>query len=340
MVRLFEQREWSNAKDPMNIHIPSPVLAVKGEADPQWFKDLQRDGFAVIKGVVDPERAANYAERAEEWLEGFNLGYKRDDPVSWDVKHLPRHKKGGLYTQYSFAHSQFVWDAKSEPGIVGLYETIWGTDRLTVSFDGGSLNVPLPCDQVEDNKAPWPHSDQSAYRPWMHCIQGLLNLLPNGPNDGGLMVMRGSASLFPQYIAEHKHLEPPQGWLKWDNFEWTEENLRWFQAKGCEWVKPEMGPGDFVLWDSRTVHYGAAPTEQKKRFAISVDVCYKPDALLSSEQREVKVEAFKRGYNTTHDPTDFIIHDGQEEPFNINLPYGPPVLSERARKAVGLLPYD
>ena len=44
MVRLFEQREWSNAKDPMNIHIPSPVLAVKGEADPQWFKDLQRDG--------------------------------------------------------------------------------------------------------------------------------------------------------------------------------------------------------------------------------------------------------------------------------------------------------
>ncbi len=56
--------------------------------------------------------------------------------------------------------------------------------------------------------------------------------------------------------------------MKRDGYQWTEEELKWFKERGCEWVKPEMDLGDFVLWDSRTVHYGATPLEQKKRFAI------------------------------------------------------------------------
>jgi ectoine hydroxylase-related dioxygenase (phytanoyl-CoA dioxygenase family) len=38
--------------------------------------------------------------------------------------------------------------------------------------------------------------------------------------------------------------------------------------RGSEWVKPNMDPGDFILWDSRTVHYGAAPLGNNKRMAI------------------------------------------------------------------------
>jgi hypothetical protein len=337
VVSFVTQNQWNDAKGPMNVDKPSPVLATKGDQDPQWLKDLQRDGFVVVKGVVTPEKAAEYAEKGEEWLEGFKLGYQRDDPSTWDVKKLPRHNRGGLYSQYSFAHSQFVWDAKAEPKIVELFETIWGTDQLTVSFDGGSLAVPLPADQVENNKAPWPHSDQSAYRPQRHCIQGLLNLLPNGPNDGGLMVMRGTANLFGQYFEEHKHLEPPEGWTKRDGFRWTDETLQWFVDRGCEWVKPAMDPGDFVLWDSRTAHYGAAPMEEKKRFAIYI--CYKPDAYLTPEQRERKIEAFKRGYCTSHDPTDFVIKDNQEAEWNVHFPYGKPSLSEKTEKAVGIKSY-
>lgn len=33
-------------------------------------------------------------------------------------------------------------------------------------------------------------------------------------------------------------------------------------------MKPSMDPGDFILWDSRAVHYGAAPTGENKRMAI------------------------------------------------------------------------
>ncbi|ORY34554.1 hypothetical protein BCR39DRAFT_556072 [Naematelia encephala] len=337
VVQFVSQGQWNDAKGPMNIDKPSPKMVVKPDS-PQWLKDLERDGFVVVKSVVPKERAAEYARQGEDWLEGLKFGYKRDDTSTWDVQKLPKHNHGGLYSHYSFAHAQFVWDAKAEPGIVDLFEKIWGTDKLTVSFDGGSLAVPLPAEQVQGNKAPWPHSDQSAYRPWTHCIQGLLNLLPIGREDGGLVVMKGTAQLFGKYFEEHKHLEPAEGWTKRDGYNWTDEQLKWFTDRGCEWVKPDMEPGDFVLWDSRTVHYGAAPMREKKRFAIYI--CYKPDEFMTEEQRERKVEAFKRGYCTSHDPTDFVIKDKQDANWNILLPYGTPELSEKTKKAIGLVPYS
>ena len=43
---------------------------------------------------------------------------------------------------YSVAHAQFVWDIKTEPGIVSLFEEIWGTDKLTVSFGACAPTQP------------------------------------------------------------------------------------------------------------------------------------------------------------------------------------------------------
>jgi hypothetical protein len=106
-----------------------------------------------------------------------------------------------------------MWDAKTEPGVVEIFEQIWGTDKLTVSFgksidlspaaiangpDGGNFSVPLPKEQLEDGGAPWPHMDQSPLKPQLASIQGILNLLPNGPKDGGLTVVTGSTKYFKE----------------------------------------------------------------------------------------------------------------------------------------------
>jgi hypothetical protein len=40
-----------------------------------------------------------------------------------------RHR-GGLYSLYSIAHAQFVWDAKTEPEYINLFARIWGTEKL------------------------------------------------------------------------------------------------------------------------------------------------------------------------------------------------------------------
>ena len=62
--------------------------------------------------------------------------------------------------------------------------------------DGGNLSVPLPREQITNNAAPWPHQDQSPLKPGLASIQGLINLLPNGPDDGGLAVMTNSVQHF------------------------------------------------------------------------------------------------------------------------------------------------
>ena len=117
------------------------------------------------------------------------MGYKRDDPTTYRSKNIPRHRYGGLFDQsathnlqkktitdhlsFSFSHSQFVWDCKSEPGVRSIFAQIWGTDKLTVSFgvalypplmrnvtdsslDGGTLAIPTP-DEADHGKEPWPH---------------------------------------------------------------------------------------------------------------------------------------------------------------------------------------
>jgi hypothetical protein len=42
-----------------------------------------------------------------------------------------------------------VWDAKAEPKIVELFETIWGTDKLTVSFGGSNAASASPVSQFD-----------------------------------------------------------------------------------------------------------------------------------------------------------------------------------------------
>lgn len=67
-------------------------------------------------------------------------------------------------------------------------------------------------------------------------------------------------------------MQPEGDWVKRDLFDWTDEELQWFKDHGCESAKPSMDPGDFILWDSRAVHYGAAPLGQNKRMAICKSV--------------------------------------------------------------------
>jgi len=322
---------WNNPISKHNVQINSK--AVKAEP---WMSDLLEKGWAVVKGVITPEKAADYASRANDWLEGFKLGYDRNDRSTWQKKNLPRHNHGGLYYAYSFAHAQWVWDVKTEPKIVECFEKIWGTDKLTVSFDGGNLSVPYPAEDIDNGGKRWPHADQSPLKPELAAIQGLLNILPNGPDDGGLAVMTGSVKLFTELWEAFK-FEKPDGYDYHDHIRLDDAKMKWLEDRGCKVEKPCLDPGDFILWDSRTVHWGQAPTGGNPRFAVYV--CYKPFDYMDEEQRELKKELFIKGWCTSHDPCTFIPKRDQDADWNINHPYGPPKLNDKALKAVGMIPY-
>lgn len=141
-----------------------------------------------------------------------------------------------------------------EPGVLDVFSQIWNTEELLVSFDGINLTPPIK----NPDTAKWPHIDQSPNRLGLECIQGILNFNPNGPEDGGLTVLRGSHTVVPEFFKTHK-VTNMGSWGFEDFYMFDDEQQEWFAEKGCETVKVCVGPGDLILWDSRTVHYNVPP---------------------------------------------------------------------------------
>lgn len=66
--------------------------------------DLIRDGYCVIKNVLSEERAAEIVSDIHEWLESYNLGYRRDDPSTIREECLPIIHTKGLIQAYGAPH--------------------------------------------------------------------------------------------------------------------------------------------------------------------------------------------------------------------------------------------
>lgn len=137
----------------------------------------------------------------------------------------------------------------SEPGVIHAFEQVYGTPDLLVSFDAVNMQFPNRTDMPENK--PWPHQDQDPAKPGFRCLQGLVNLLPNGPNDGGLIVCRGAHMLSEQFHREMADEPRIPAWTpEW--FGYTERGMQWLKDHGCEWVKVEAGPGDLIVCESAT----------------------------------------------------------------------------------------
>lgn len=172
-------------------------------------------------------------------------------------------------------------------------------------------------------------------------MQGLVNLLPNGPDDGGLIVCRGGHLLSEQFHKEMADEERIPAWTpEWYGF--TERGMKWLDDHGCKWEKVCAEPGDLLLWDSRTPHYNLSPKNNQPRFAIYT--CFMPVADATQEDLLRKKDAFDRRVGTTHWPnakhtgSNVAQRDGKEDPHNRDAPVNDPVLSERAFKLTGI-PY-
>ncbi|KAM0748166.1 hypothetical protein T439DRAFT_291802 [Meredithblackwellia eburnea MCA 4105] len=259
--------------------------------------DLARDGFAIIKAAVPPERAEKYRQRAFDWLEKWDIGFKRNKPETWRPENLPVVAKGGMF-HHSIGQEAFLWDLRMEPGVINAFSTLWGTNELLVSFDGA--NISLPGEMQNFEQKPWYHVDQNPTRRGLICAQGLVNLNENGPEDGGLILFKRSSQFNAKFFEEE--WDGQEGYIpkgpdaQPDFFGFTERISKWFEDQGCEWVKPSLSPGDLVIWDSRTGHYNLPP--RGKRDRVATYLCYAPAAICDPEQLKMKQEIFRKSQMT------------------------------------------
>lgn len=193
-----------------------------------------------------------------------------------------------MLLNYGAAHEDFVWDVRSEEGVVTAFEKVFNTKDLIVSFD--AINYGFSNRTCMPSNKPWPHQDQDPAKPGFRCLQGLVNLLPNGPNDGGLIACKGGHLLSEQFHKDMAAEERIPAWTpEW--YGYTEAGMKWLEKAGLEWVKVEARPGDLIVWDSRTPHYNVPAKEQQDRLAIYT--CFMPVADVTQEDLIRKKEAFE-----------------------------------------------
>jgi ectoine hydroxylase-related dioxygenase (phytanoyl-CoA dioxygenase family) len=240
-----------------------------------------------------------------------------------------------------------MWAARLEPGVLEAFSTLWRTDELLVSFD--TLNITLPNRKDQERRKPWEHIDQSPLRRGIHCVQGIICLSPAGPEDGGLVVFPGSHNVNEEFfygseVAASRRKE----WLPMrDVYLFNQDELDWFHTRGLRPHKVCAEPGDLILWDSRTIHYGAEPTERSSQIRTAIYAAYTPARFASKEQLELKKRIFENYGATSHWPHEQIVvkprevylPDGTRDPRDRDEPLEKPVLSDRLLQLAGIKSY-
>ncbi|KAL1889594.1 hypothetical protein Sste5346_008843 [Sporothrix stenoceras] len=308
------------------------------------FRDeIQAKGYTVIKGAIPRDRAVAYQQKAFDWLTSFGTPLDIQDPSTWTAENLPVQTKLNTFENYCVVHEKFMWDVRLEPGVIEPFARIWGTDELLVSFD--SLNVTFPGRKDKPARPPWPHVDQSPFKRGLHCVQGIVNLGHAGPEDGSLMLLPSSVKHYDEFwdTQTDKSSWDPKDWRRF-----TEKEMEWWNTtKGLKPIKVEAEPGDLILWDSRTVHWGGEPTDKSKTIRTVVYASYSPAVLAAPEALAEKQRVFRAYGATTHwahdniflRPVKAYLPDGTLDPRNRDEPREKPEHTDQLLKLAGMKPY-
>jgi hypothetical protein len=279
----------------MNKRDASPERAAK---NPTWLTHLKEHGYAVVPNVISQDKIDSYKTRFWEWMSSFGTNLN-EDPATWESKNWPPSIRG-LLQHYGIGHAKFVWDLRCEAAVLEVFSKIWKDSNLLVSFDGACLSKPA---HIKKNleKDSWAHIDQGpAKAGQFECIQGLMTFTEAGPGLGGLLVYKDSAQLHKKFFKRFPELAKSVGNADWCKLE--VEHRDWYFRHGAVEVQPAAPAGSILLWDSRTVHWAARPSQEQKHCRMAVYLCYVPRSKATKKDLEKKQKAFLERRMTSHWP--------------------------------------
>lgn len=76
-----------------------------------------------------------------------------------------------------------------------------------------------------------------------------MNLLPNGDDDGGLLVLPGAHNISVEFHEQFKDEEQLYRWTN-ETYFFTDAGMKWLDTKGFKWVKVNADPGDLIICES------------------------------------------------------------------------------------------
>jgi ectoine hydroxylase-related dioxygenase (phytanoyl-CoA dioxygenase family) len=203
-------------------------------------------------------------------------------------------KKIKEYSTPHMAHSELMWNLRTDRRIKSIFERLWQTDDLIVGFDG----VNHRSENEDGLVLPW-HVDQDESHPdGVQCYQSILAIQESNK-------ITGSISVLPKSHLHHKALANRlgNGSGGWEYLEIPEDDIIFKQCLAP--VVPSLERGDLFVWDSRTAHC-VLPPEDKNSTRIVAYFSYVPRYFCTPEVCQNRLRAFTEGIATTHWPHRFV----------------------------------
>lgn len=259
-----------------------------------WKNYLSENGFVVITGIIGEDLIQEIKSGIYDCLEDFSQGHiDRNKPETMKYsKNYPYQLHGGMI-QY-LGHSDFQWKARIETKKV--FEEIWDTSELYSSFDG--LCFMGQRRYMTHDVNAFIHCDQNGKKNFLSSIQGVLNVFPNGENDGGFVCIPGSHKIFYEML---KSKDYKGDWYKFSDEEKKNELFK-------QTIKVDCPAGGMILWDSRTFHANTTPNSQSEYPRACLYICMVPKShirkykLDESDVINKRISAYHEARCTNHHP--------------------------------------
>ncbi len=283
----------------------------------RWSSFLHTHGYAVVADVLDPAQVSAAVDAlwsiSEAMAPEDGSGVRRDDPRTWRrASSWPYGLHGGM-VQY-LGHTPIQWRLREQ--CAPVFARYYGVpaEALATSFDGLCMmsgargyRPPDPISFLHTDQSPLRAGETDRWRaamgelgsggarctPGEWSIQGVANLAPSGPDDGGLVVVPGSHLTHAAFFEGH-----PQGSQKSDWYKLSDAEKAPHRASA---IKVCAQAGDFLLWDSRTLHCNTVPTN-KAALRAAVYVCQIPADRVSPRVRAKRQQAWIDRRTSSHHP--------------------------------------
>ena len=159
---------------------------------------LEKQGIAIIPNVLDENECLQMNEGMWQTVEYLTSKLKkplvRSDTNTYDSLSLLEDESPGLIWNWGWGHAQYVWDVRSHNKVGEVFENIYNTNDLLVSFDAINCNLgALMPDQKFTYKAGKNnlHCDQRFSKNDFECVQSWITANAVNVGDGTLRILQG-----------------------------------------------------------------------------------------------------------------------------------------------------
>ena len=279
-----------------------------------WLPHLYQYGWAV---APIPGWNPNFINMFLSFLESCCSNFKKEDASTWKPENLPILSRGIL--KHYMGHIEMQWQIREL--CATLFARMWACnpEDLLSSFDGGCF---LMGDlNIKTDTKNWIHVDTPRNQYGIYnfsCVQGIVNFLDNGPNDGGLVLVEGSQHILKEYM--DKHLS--------EGIIWQIADMNDPLLSTKQMIKICAKAGEMIMFDSRIFHCNMPPIGNNLRICTYVSMQLRVGA--KEEELIKRCKLYEQGRMTGHWCYGSFFKETSKDPNTYGKPNNKPSVIEIA----------